>query len=255
MAKYYEPESLDACQRAIHYHFRDVSLLTNALTHSSVKTDDMPSYERLEFLGDSVVGLIITEYLYNLLPDCDEGELTKVKSHVVSTDGLSIATENLGLEEFLAVGRGIQMKDGIPKGLMADVFEAVVGAVYRDRGYEAVRLFVLDHLRPYVEEALSERSTRNFKSVLQQVSQRDHGVTPTYEVSREKGPDHNRRYEVRAVVGKRRYPAAAAPTKKEAEQAAAKLALGVILREQDKGGDQGGRSRGRRRRRSRRKSS
>ena len=82
---WFSPERLEACQRAIHYHFRDVSLLENALTHSSIKAHDRPSYERMEFLGDSVIGLVIAEYLYNLLPDCDEGELTKVKSCLLYT--------------------------------------------------------------------------------------------------------------------------------------------------------------------------
>jgi ribonuclease-3 len=228
---WFSPERLEACQRAIHYHFRDVSLLENALTHSSIKSHDRPSYERMEFLGDSVVGLVIAEYLYNLLPDCDEGELTKVKSMVVSTDGLADAAKACGLDRFLAVGRGILMKDTVPRSLVADVFEGVVGAVYLDRGYETVRLYILDLLRPHIEEALSDRGARNFKSVLQQVSQRDFGDTPYYEVLRESGPEHSRVFEVLAVVGRRRFGIARAPTKKEAEQAAAKLALQTILLE------------------------
>jgi ribonuclease-3 len=224
-----------------------MSLLENALTHSSIKSHDRPSYERMEFLGDSVIGLIIAEYLYNLLPDCDEGELTKVKSMVVSTDGLADAAKVCGLDRFLAVGRGILMKDTVPRSLIADVFEGVVGAVYLDRGYETVRLYVLDLLRPHIEEALSDRGARNFKSVLQQVSQRDFGDTPYYELLRESGPDHSRVFEVVAVVGKRRFPVGRAPTKKEAEQSAAKLALQQILL--DKSGS--GAKSGRRRRRTR----
>jgi ribonuclease III len=227
--EWFSPERLDACQRAIHYHFRDLGLLENALTHSSIKSDDRPSYERMEFLGDSVIGLVIAEYLYNLLPDCDEGELTKVKSMVVSTDGLADAAKVCGLDRFLAVGRGILMKDAVPRSLVADVFEGVVGAVYLDRGYETVRLYILDLLRPHIEKALSDRGARNFKSVLQQVAQRDSGETPYYEVLRESGPEHSRVFEVAAVVGRRRFGVARAPTKKEAEQAAAKLALQTIL--------------------------
>jgi ribonuclease-3 len=227
--EWFSPERLDACQRAVHYHFRDLGLLENALTHSSIKSDDRPSYERMEFLGDSVIGLVIAEYLYNLLPDCDEGELTKVKSMVVSTDGLADAAKACGLDRFLAVGRGILMKDAVPRSLVADVFEGVVGAVYLDRGYDTVRLYILDLLRPHIERALSDRGARNFKSVLQQVAQRDSGETPYYEVLRESGPEHSRVFEVAAVVGRRRFGVARAPTKKEAEQAAAKLALQTIL--------------------------
>ncbi len=246
IAEFFDRDRLYACQRAIHYHFRDVTLLENALTHSSVKAADRPSYERLEFLGDSVVGLVVTEYLYTLLPDCDEGELTKVKSEVVSTDGLAAAALAVGLEGFLAVGRGIQMKDGLPKGLLADVFEAVIGAVYLDRGYEAVRLYVLDLLRPFIENSLSDRGAKNFKSVLQQVSQREYGDTPRYEVQRRSGPDHSRVYEVCALVGGRKFKPARGATKKDAEQAAAKRALQEILREKSRTRS---RSPGRRRRR------
>jgi ribonuclease-3 len=251
---YFDDERLYACQRAVNYHFRDLTLLENALTHSSVKSADRPSYERLEFLGDSVVGLVVANYLYDLKPDFDEGELTKVKSDVVSTDGLADAAKACGLDQFLAVGRGIQMRDGPPKSLIADVFEAVVGAIYLDRGYEAVRLYVLDHLRPFIAEALSERSARNFKSVLQQVAQREFRETPRYEVVRRSGPDHSRTYEVLAVLGHRRYKSARGATKKEAEQAAAKRALQTILRDKMRSGG-GGRSGGRRRRRSRGSSS
>jgi ribonuclease-3 len=228
---WFSPARLDACQRAIHYYFRDVSLLENALTHSSIKSDDRPSYERLEFLGDSVIGIVIADYLYHLRPDFDEGDLTKVKSEVVSTDGLADAAIACGLDKFLAVGRGILMKNVVPRSLIADVFEGVVGAVYLDRGYETVRLYVLDLLGPRVRDALSDRSPRNFKSVLQQVAQRDFGETPFYEVLRESGPEHARAFEVVAVVGRRRFGVARAPTKKEAEQAAAKLALQTILME------------------------
>jgi ribonuclease-3 len=233
--RFFTPERLDACQRAIGYWFRDISLLENALTHSSIKSENRPSYERMEFLGDSVVGLIISEYLYNLLPDCDEGELTTLKSTVVSTEGLANAAKALGLDRFLAVGRGLLMKNAVPRSLIADVFEGVAGGVYLDRGYESARLYVLDHLRPYVEEALSNRTSRNFKSVLQQVAQRDLGETPHYEVLREWGPEHTRQYEVVAVLGRRRFPAGRAPTKKEAEQAAAKVALQTILLERGHG--------------------
>jgi ribonuclease-3 len=226
---WFSPERLDACQRAIGYYFRDISLLENALTHSSIKTDDRPSYERMEFLGDSVIGLVIASYLYDRRPDFDEGELTKIKSAVVSTDGLADAARKCGLDRFLAVGRGILMKDTVPKSLVADVFEGVVGAVYLDRGYEAVRLYVLDLLHSFIDDALSDGASRNFKSVLQQVAQRDFGDTPYYDVLRESGPEHSRVFEVAAVVGKHRFAVARAPTKKEAEQAAAKLALQTIL--------------------------
>jgi len=229
---FFRPERLDACQRAIGYHFRDLSLLENALTHSSIKGDGRPSYERLEFLGDSVVGLVISHYLYDLLPQCDEGELTRIKSMVVSTDGLADAARTCGLDRFLAVGRGLLMKEAVPKSLIADVFEGVAGAVYLDRGWESARLYVLDHLTPFVNRALNpESSQQNYKSVLQKVAQRDLGETPHYQLLGQSGAEHSRRFKVAAVLGSRRFPAAEAPTKREAEQAAAKIAIQMILLE------------------------
>jgi ribonuclease-3 len=229
---FFRPERLEACQRAIGYWFRDITLLENALTHSSIKSDDRPSYERMEFLGDSVVGLIISKYLYDWLPDCDEGDLTKLKSIVVSTEGLANAAQAIGLDRFLAVGRGLLMKNEVPRSLIADVFEGVAGAVFLDRGYEAAQLYTLDHLRPYIEEAHSGNSgAKNFKSVLQQVAQRDLGETPHYDVLREWGPGHTREFEVVAVLGRRRFPAGKAPTKREAEQKAALLAIQTIALE------------------------
>lgn len=245
---FFAPERLEECQRAIGYHFRDIKLLENALTHSSIKSEGRPSYERLEFLGDSVVGLVIAERVYLERPDFDEGELTKVKSLVVSTEGLANAAEACGLDKYLAVGRGILMKNSVPRSLIADVFEGVIGAVFIDRGWEAARLYVLDQLLPFLQEALSDRTERNFKSVLQQVAQRDLGETPHYEIVREAGRDRQRQYEVVAVLGRRRFPAARAETKKDAEQAAAKLALRTILKER---GEESPRRRGSRDRRRR----
>lgn len=245
---FFAPERLEECQRAIGYHFRDIKLLENALTHSSIKSEGRPSYERLEFLGDSVVGLVIAERVYLERPDFDEGELTKVKSLVVSTEGLANAAEACGLDKYLAVGRGILMKNSVPRSLIADVFEGVIGAVFIDRGWEAARLYVLDQLLPFLQEALSDRTERNFKSVLQQVAQRDLGETPHYEIVREAGRDRQRQYEVVAVLGRRRFPAARADTKKDAEQAAAKLALRTILKER---GEESPRRRGSRDRRRR----
>ena len=241
VAEFFDSDRLYRCQRAIGYHFRDVSLLENALTHSSVKGENRPSYERLEFLGDSVVGLIVGEFLYKRHPEFQEGELTKVKSEVVSTTGLAKAAALVELESFLAVGRGIQMKDGLPRGLVADVFEAVVGAVYLDRGYEAVRLYVLDHLRPFIDEALSDGGPRNYKSVLQQVAQQDHRDTAPLRRDPPLRPRPRPRLRGRRD---RRGPALPVVHGRDEEgrrAAAAKRALQEILREQKRKG--GGRRR------------
>jgi ribonuclease-3 len=202
-----------------------VEYLRNALTHSSVKTENHPSNERLEFLGDSVLGHVVAEYIYHLLPDYDEGEMTKVKSVVVSTSGLAEVGQRLHLERFLTVGRGISMRGTIPQSLMANTFEALVAAVYLDRGFESARLYVLDHLGPGIEACLADRHQKNYKSILQQIAQRDLNTTPTYKVLREDGPDHRKDFEVLAVVGGYEFEPAWGPTKKEAEQRAARAAV------------------------------
>jgi ribonuclease-3 len=218
-------ERLRACQESIGYYFRDAEFLRNALTHSSVKTENHPSNERLEFLGDSVLGHVVAEYVYHLLPDYDEGEMTKVKSVVVSTSSLAEIAGKLHLERYLVVGRGISMRGVIPQSLQANTFEALVAAVYLDRGFECARLYILDHLGPAIEDCLHDRHQKNYKSILQQIAQRDLNSTPVYKVLREDGPDHRKDFEVVAVVGGYEFEPAWGPTKKEAEQRAARAAV------------------------------
>jgi ribonuclease-3 len=179
----------------------------------------------MEFLGDSVLGHVVAEYVYHLLPDYDEGEMTKVKSVVVSTNGLAEIGQKLHLDRFLIVGRGISMRGTIPSSLMANVFEALVAAVYLDRGFECVRLFILDHLGGPIEDCLQDRHQKNYKSILQQIAQRDLNTTPTYRVLKEEGPDHRKDFEVVAVVGGYEFEPGWGPTKREAEQRAARAAV------------------------------
>jgi len=226
-------DRLRACEDAIGYHFRDVEFLRNALTHSSVKTENHPSNERMEFLGDSVLGHVIAEYIYHLLPDYDEGEMTKVKSVVVSTQGLAAIGLKMRLDKHLIVGRGISMRGTIPQSLMANTFEAVVSAVYLDRGFESARLFILDQLGPAIDDCLHDRHAKNYKSILQQIAQRDLNSTPTYKVRREEGPDHRKDFEVVAVVGGYQFEPAWGPTKREAEQRAARAAVMALTQRLD----------------------
>ena len=133
------------CEEDLGYRFEDPRLLLQALTHSSIKTEDNPSNERLEFLGDSVLGLIMTEFLYNFYQDRDEGDLTQIKSVVVSTNALAAESERLQLNKYYSVGKGvIGRRRQLSPELLANVFEAVVAAIYRDTGLEARVI-----LRPY----------------------------------------------------------------------------------------------------------
>src|SRR5262245_51053782 len=125
------------CEKKVGYRFRDPTLLLQALTHSSIKTIDNPSNERLEFLGDSVLGLVMTEFLYNFFQDLSEGDLTQIKSVVVSTSVLARESERLCLDQYYSVGKGVIRRKKLPVSLLANVFEAVVAAIYKDAGLEA----------------------------------------------------------------------------------------------------------------------
>jgi ribonuclease-3 len=219
------------CERDIGYRFRDPTLLLQALTHSSIKTVDNPSNERLEFLGDSVLGLVMTEFLYNFFQDLSEGDLTQIKSVVVSTSVLARESERLSLEKYYSVGKGVTRKRKLPVSLLANVFEAVVAAIYKDAGLEGSRRFVLRNLFHQVLAVAANRHRRNYKSILQQWAQKEMNITPTYRVVAEKGPDHLKSFEVVAVVGKKKYRAGSGRSKKEAEQVAARETLKVLLQE------------------------
>jgi ribonuclease-3 len=219
-------------ERRLGFRFQDESLLADALTHSSVKTEVQPSNERLEFLGDAVIGLVVSDFLYDSFPEKDEGDLTRIKSVVVSTDALANEARRLKLQEAIEVGRGMR-KDGIPSSILADVFEAVAGAIYLDGGIEHARRFVLNNLAPAIERVLGARSGRNWKSLLQQYTQRVYMVTPTYEVARAIGPDHVKEFEVVALVKGEVRGAGRGRSKKIAEQEAAHAALGAFLGDAD----------------------
>jgi ribonuclease-3 len=220
------------CEERLGYRFRDPQLLLQALTHSSIKTPDNPSNERLEFLGDSVLGLVMTEFLYNFFQERDEGELTQIKSVVVSTTALADESERLHLHRYYNVGKGVtSRRRQLSRSLLANVFEAVVAAIYRDSSLEQARRFVLRNLYHKVLGVVGNRHGQNYKSLLQQFAQKELNITPTYRVVSERGPDHNKWFEVVAVLGDEPYCSGRGRSKKDAEQLAAQESLGMLLRQ------------------------
>jgi ribonuclease-3 len=205
--------------------FRDPGLLVSALTHASGAQHRLASNERLEFLGDAILGFLVCERLFRLFPDSLEGDLTRIKSVVVSRETCSRLSEQLGLADFLIVGKGLAVNRPVPSSVLSDLFESLVAAIYLDGGLEAVRPIVERLLEPEIEQVASGALGSNHKSLLQQWAQRDFGVTPTYEVLRESGPDHSKSFYVTAQIGSRRYAPAWGRNKKEAEQRAASNAL------------------------------
>jgi len=222
-----EQSLLHECQAVIGYQFTKVELLRAALTHTSGANTRGASNERLEFLGDSVLGLITCEQLYSRFPDYQEGDLTKIKSVIVSRKTCAKFGEQLELEEFIFLGKGMVGVE-IPMNILANTFEAIVAAIFLDGGWEAARKFVLSFIGPEVDHVTSEAMNSNSKSALQQVAQRDYATTPRYLILDEQGPDHNKCFKISAQILGDRYPAAWGKNKKEAELKAAMNALAVI---------------------------
>jgi len=210
------------------YSFSDPSLLLAALTHSSAKSEANASNERKEFLGDAILGMTISEYLYRTYPSYTEGDLTKIKSVVVSRRTLARVSNQLGLRDYLRVGRGIADRSAIPRSLLANAFEAVVAAVYLDAGLEPAREFVLRHLASEVEAVEDNRHERNHKSMLQQYSQQHLNATPEYEVVKEEGPDHVKMFHVVTIIDGRQHGSGWGKSKKQAEQRAAESTLNTL---------------------------
>jgi ribonuclease-3 len=223
-----EQEILDECQRVVDYRFRKIELLRSALTHTSGANTRLASNERLEFLGDAVLGLITCEQLFLRFPEYEEGEMTKIKSAVVSRAACAHFSQELGLGSFLFLGRGMKTSAALPSNLLADVFESLVAAIYLDGGMEAVKPFVLRFVTSEIDRVVRDEANNNYKSLLQQIAQRDYGGTPRYQVLDEQGPDHARSFKIAVLISTHRYPAAWGQNKKIAESRAAQNALAAM---------------------------
>ena len=221
-------ERIAGLEGIIGYSFKDKKLLVNAMVHRSysaeakIKTD---SYERLEFLGDSVLQLFISEFLFKNL-DLTEGELSKLRAGIVSEAPLACAARKLGLGEYILLGRGAEMggirdKDSV----LADVFEAVSAAVYLDGGTESVSRFLSDVLKDNIESSLDGNGIKDYKSALQEEYQKNGAVSILYECYEESGKDHEKVFRVRVSVNGTVLGDGQGRTKKEAEQNAARDAL------------------------------
>jgi ribonuclease III len=226
-----DTEALADCEDVIGYRFRTPTLLREALTHASGANHRLVSNERMEFLGDAILGAICCDMLYRRFPDFLEGELTRIKSTVVSRRTCAKISEALGIDEFLLIGKGMGVHVQTPSSMMADVFESLIGAIYLDGGMEAARAFIVRHIGPEIDAVADGQSGVNHKSHLQQVAQRQFGETPSYQLLDEKGPDHSKCFKIAARIGSRCYAPAWGRNKKDAEQHAALNALCQITGE------------------------
>lgn len=223
-----DESAIRKCEEVIGYKFDDSSLLVQALTHSSSNGPSAIDNERMEFLGDSIVGLVVCEHLYNTYPQYSEGRLTRMKSAIVSRSALGRVARSLGMDEFLIVGAGMAKRRHLPNSLYANVFEAIIAAVYMDSNINVAREVILNLLEGEIDAAEADKRYKNYKSILQHYAQREMQVTPTYRVIREEGPDHVKFFEVAAVIGDTEYKTGWGRSKKEAEQRAAEETLKVL---------------------------
>ena len=205
-------------------------MLELALTHRSFSYEagGLPTNERMEFLGDSVLGLVVTDELYEKFPDLDESRLSPLRSGVVNMRALAQVAREINLGQYLRIGKGEEATNGRDKNsILADSFEALVGAIYLDHGYTKTAQIVLNLLRPVIDSAQSSGAALDGKTALQELAASQGLTSPEYEIG-ESGPDHDKSFTAIAILSGVRYPQGVGKSKREAEQAAAKLAHEVI---------------------------
>lgn len=223
-----DPQTIEKAEELLGHTFQDKELVEVAVTHASIADSRLISNERLEFLGDAVLGMLVCDYLYTNYPDLLEGDLTKIKSAAVSRRMCAKIAKELGLNDLLQLGKGMKTRAALPSSLSAAVLESVIGALYLDAGLEKARGFLMPLLAPHIDHAAESGHQQNFKSVLQQHAQRELGLSPSYLLIDEKGPDHAKAFAVCVELDGERYEPCWAPSKKLAEQNAALLALEAL---------------------------
>lgn len=229
-------QPLDQLEQALGYRFGDRGLLERALTHRSYTNEPgrrgTRNYERLEFLGDSILGLVVSEHIFLSYPGEPEGNLSKTRSFVVNEKTLArIAQQRLDLGAYLFVGKGEENTQGRAKpSLLADALEAIFAAIYLDHGFEPVRNVILQLLQQEIDDVVQGRNQRDYKTELQEYTQSCFGQTPRYEIVDQWGPDHQKTFCVSLRIDDREYGRGEGSSKKRAEQVAARKALETLTR-------------------------
>lgn len=226
--------SADELERALGYKFKDRALLNKALTHSSYSNEcrskghTVECNERLEFLGDSVLSIAVSRYLFEQYRDRQEGDLTKIRAAVVCERALSKFAREIDLGEYIHLGHGEEMNHGRERAsILADAFEALLAAIYIDSGYDmkVIERFLLPHIESEIKSVGAAGAFLDYKTALQQIVQQAYGERLEYVLVRESGPDHNKLFEVEARLNSNVIGRGSAHSKREAEQMAAHEAL------------------------------
>lgn len=225
-------DNFSKLEEAIYVHFSDKKLLRQAFTHRSYLNEnptegrELGHNERLEFLGDAVLELVVTEALYARFPEKPEGELTTLRAALVNSKMLADVATDAGFNDFLLLSRGEAKDTGRARQyILANTFEAFIGALYLDRGYAASKHFIEATVTPKLDMVLEKRLDRDPKSLFQEEAQERIGVTPTYEVLREWGPDHDKHFVVGVYLGRELAAEGGGPSKQAAQEEAARNAL------------------------------
>ena len=214
----------------IGFTFKNTALLEQAFTHRSYLNENRKPgkehNERLEFLGDAVLELVVTEFLYEKYPNKPEGDLTSYRAALVNTVSISDAASKLGINDYLFLSRGESRDTGRARQIiLANAFEALIGALYLDQGYDAAESFIASQLFHKTDEVVEKRLWQDAKSRFQELSQEKNGITPMYQLLDQSGPDHSKTFLVGAYIGMEKVAAGEGRSKQEAEQAAAEKAL------------------------------
>lgn len=225
-------DTLPRIEEKIGYVFKNKELLISAFVHRSFLNEhkgEIKSHnERLEFLGDSVLGLAMADFLYHRFPTHPEGPLSQLRSRLVDANACAHFLKKLHLSEYILLGRGERLGDGNTKiSILADAFEALLGAIFLDGGFISAKSFLLSHFGEEVEN-LTESPSRNYKAELQDYSQKKFQKTPTYKVLEEKGPDHAKIFSVAVLIDNQEAGIGLGESKKQAEQQAAFDALSKL---------------------------
>ncbi len=219
-----------AFEAKIGHVFKDKHLLEQAFTHRSYLNENRDAVrehnERLEFLGDAVLELVVTEFLFAKYPDKPEGDLTAYRAALVNTQSISDAATKLGMNDFLLLSRGEARDTGRARQIiLANAFEALIGALYLDQGYLAAKDFIAKQLFHKADDVVAKRLWQDAKSRFQELSQEQNGITPSYQLLDQSGPDHDKRFVIGAYIGQEKVATGEGKSKQEAEQDAAQKAL------------------------------
>lgn len=224
--------NFEVFEKSIGIEFKNKDLLKQAFTHRSYlnehRNTSLAHNERLEFLGDAVLELVVTKFLYEKFPEHDEGDLTAYRSALVNTYTLSDTATKLGMNSFLLLSKGEAKDTGRARQfILANVFEACIGAIYLDQGYDIAKKFISENIFGLIDSIVAEKKFIDSKSRFQEAAQEHVGVTPSYKLVREVGPDHNKVFVVAVMIAEDVIAEGEGKSKQEAEQAAAQKALEV----------------------------